>query len=44
MFLRIGTFAEWSLFTMGVAGWYLKMNIDQKKIENNAVPRTIPEG
>jgi hypothetical protein len=32
LFLRIATFAEWSVTVCAFGGWYLKVNLDQKKI------------
>jgi hypothetical protein len=33
LFVKLAPFAEWAAFVGAVAGWYLKVNLDQKKIE-----------
>ncbi len=44
LFLRLATFVEWAGIVGGFGSWYLKINLDQKKIPApGAVPTTVPE-
>jgi len=33
MFIKIGTFAEWTVVVLGAIGFYFSANVYQKKIE-----------